>query len=120
MSGIIGTSHSKSKIIGSSLDTAKVWATVDTSGNAINGSFNVSSITDVGTGNHDIAFITPMLNTNYSAHMTFGTLESGENVTVTSGDRSTTQVTIWARYLVWDNSSGNKEGDNVGIAIFGD
>ena len=120
MSGIVGTSHSKSKVIGSSLDTAKVWATVNTSGNAINGSFNVSSITDVGTGNHDIAFITPMLNTNYSAHMTFGTLESGENVTVTSGDRSTTQVTIWARYLVWDNSSGNKEGDNVGIAIFGE
>ena len=120
MSGITGTSHSKSKVVGRSLDTAKVWATVNTSGNAINGSFNVSSITDVGTGNHDIAFITPMKNTNYSALMTFGTLESGINVTVTSGDRTVSQVTIWARFLSWDNSSGNKEGDNVGIAIFGD
>ena len=120
MSGIIGTSHSKSKIIGSSLDTAKVWATVNTSGNAINGSFNVSSITDVGTGNHDIAFITPMKNTNYSALMTFGSSEVGQNITVTSGDRTVSQVTIWARFLVWDNSSGNKEGNNVGIAIFGD
>lgn len=120
MSGIVGTSHSKSKIIGRSLDTAKVWADVATSTNTINGSFNVSSITDVGTGNHDITFLNPMANTNYSALMTFGALEAGDNVTVTSGDRTVSQVTIWARYLNWQNSSGNKEGNHVGIAIFGD
>lgn len=120
MSGIVGTSHSKSKVVGRSSDTAKVWADVDTSNNSINDSFNVSSITDVGTGNHDVAFITSMANTNYSAHMTFGALESGENVTCTSGDRSVSQVTIWSRFLVWTGSSGNKEGGHVSIAIFGD
>ena len=120
MSGIVGTSHSKSKIVGRSLDTAKVWADVDTSNNSINDSFNVSSITDVGTGNHDVIFITSMANNNYSALMTFGALESGDNVVCTSGDRSVSQVTIWARFLNWQNSSGNKEGGHVGIAIFGD
>ena len=118
MSGSIGTSHSKSKAIGNSLDTAKAWADISTSGNTVNASFNVSTVDDMGSGNHDVNFIVPMKGTNYAALMTFGTAEDAWNVAVVSGDRSTTEVTIWTRYLTWQGSSGNQESNHVGVAIF--
>ena len=68
MSGIIGTSHSKSKIVGSSKDTAKAWCNFNgTSTAAIRDSFNISGITENGTGEGDytLTFLTPMLNTDY-------------------------------------------------------
>ena len=119
MSGIIGTSGSKSSVIGRSLDTATAWADMSTSGNSINASFNVSSIDDLDIGRHDVNFITAMSNTNYATVITPGALESGNNITPTSGTRSTTKVKMWIRYLNWQNSSGYSEGSNVGIIIFG-
>ena len=118
MSGLIGTSQSRTKIINRSKDTARAWADISTSGNTVNASFNVSSVDDMNTGNHDVNFIAPMKSTNYAAVMTFGTSEDAWNVTVTSGDRSTTEVTIWTRYLTWQNSSGGQEATHVGVVIF--
>jgi hypothetical protein len=67
MSGIVGTSHSKSKIIGRSKDTVKAWVNFNGVGTvAIRDSFNVSSITDNGTGNWTINFIQNMANTDFS------------------------------------------------------
>ena len=63
MSGKIGTSHSKSKVIGRSQDTAKAW--VNYNGNAtpaINDSYNVSSVTDNGTGHYTINYATTLAN----------------------------------------------------------
>jgi len=57
MSGIIGTSHSKSKAVGKSIDTAKAWVKWQgTSTVAIISSFNVSSVTDNGTGDWTVNF----------------------------------------------------------------
>jgi len=66
MSGIVGTSHSRSKVIGRSIDTAKAWVNFNGAGGGIRDSFNVSSITD-GTplGEHVVNFGTSMANTNY-------------------------------------------------------
>jgi len=50
MSGIIGTSSSKSKIIGRSLDTAKAWIVWKQDDQTVRDSFNVSTIGDVSTG----------------------------------------------------------------------
>jgi hypothetical protein len=45
----------------------KAWVNFNGSGTvAIRGSFNVSSITDLGTGSYAINFTTPMTNANYS------------------------------------------------------
>ena len=61
MSGIVGTSHSKSKIIGRSQDIVKTWINFDGTGTvSIRGSFNVSSLTDYGTGFYYVNYITPM------------------------------------------------------------
>ena len=66
MSGIIGTSHSKAKIIGRSQDTAKAWCNFNGSGTvAIRDSFNVSSITDNGTGIYSVHWERDMNDSNY-------------------------------------------------------
>ena len=47
---------------------AKAWVKFNGSGTvSINDSFNISSITDNGTGSYTLAFITNMANTNYAA-----------------------------------------------------
>jgi len=68
MSGITGTSHSKSKIVGRSKDTAIAWVNFDgsTTPVAIRDSFNVSSITDHGTGYYTVTFATAIGNDDYS------------------------------------------------------
>ena len=66
MSGIVGTSHSKSKVIGKSRDTAKAWANIDGTGTPhTNQSFNVSSISDNGAGYYGINFTEAMKTTTY-------------------------------------------------------
>ena len=54
MSGIVGTSHSKSKVIGRSQDTAKVWINFNGSGDVIRDSVGVASVGYGGTGEYDI------------------------------------------------------------------
>tara|TARA_R100000049_G_C1886887_1_gene41336 strand:- start:260 stop:415 length:156 start_codon:yes stop_codon:yes gene_type:complete len=50
MSGLIGTSHSKSKVIGRSQDTARGWVNINQSSFAVGKSFNVSSVADTSAG----------------------------------------------------------------------
>ena len=58
MSGIIGTSKSKSGVIGKSQDTAKAWCDFNGGGTpASNSSFNISSITTPTTGHFIVNFI---------------------------------------------------------------
>ena len=62
MSGIIGTSHSKSGVVGKSPDTAKAWVNFD---GTIRDSFNVSSVTDQATGDYSVTFATNLPSGNY-------------------------------------------------------
>ena len=67
MSGIVGTSHSKSKIIGKTIDTAQAWINFNGTGTvAIRDSFNCSSITDNNTGNYWVNFETNMKTETYA------------------------------------------------------
>lgn len=75
MSGIVGTSSSKSKIVGSSIDTAKAFCQFDGSGSSdagpYAGSFNVSStISYEAAGRWTINFINPFTTNRYVAHIT--------------------------------------------------
>ena len=57
MSGIVGTSQSKSRIVGRSKDTAKAWVKFNGAGTlSITSSFNISSVSDNGTGNYTVNF----------------------------------------------------------------
>jgi hypothetical protein len=66
MSGIIGTSHSRSKVIGRSQDTAKVWVNFTGDSFGINSSYNISSMTDGGEGKYTANFAVAMSDTNYA------------------------------------------------------
>ena len=81
MSGLIGTSHSKSKLIGRSKDTATAWVKFSASGNTptIVSSFNVSSIETFQYARWKIFFTTAFPDTNFvvvgsSSEGTFGSL----------------------------------------------
>jgi len=47
--------------------SAKAWSNTNAAGTTINGSFNVSTLTDTGTGIQTIAYTSAMANAIYSA-----------------------------------------------------
>lgn len=58
--------------------SAKAWVNFNGTGTvAIRAAFNVSSITDNGTGNYTVNFSTAMVDANYSAISTCGQLTGG-------------------------------------------
>ena len=120
MSGLVGTSHSKSKGIGRSLDTAKAWVSYNGSTNAINDSFGVSSVTDVGTGNYDVVFETPFATDDYAVSTDLGPDENNYVVHCCIGNRDTTKVTIWSRYYVNQSNMGNTDKAFHDVIVFGD
>ena len=65
MSGIVGTSHSRSKVIGSSKDTAKAWVNFNGGAESIGDSNNVSSISKISTGAYQVNFIKNMSSVFY-------------------------------------------------------
>ena len=74
MSGLVGTSFSKSRIIGRSPDTASVLAQFDCSANVDApikaGSINVSTVAYVNTGRWIVNFRTGFDGDDYIAHIT--------------------------------------------------
>jgi hypothetical protein len=73
----------------SGVNDAKAWINFNGDGTvAINASFNVTSITDNGTGNYTVNFTTAFANTNYS--FVFG----GASANFFSNTYSTSSITI--------------------------
>ena len=67
MSGIVGTSHSKSKVVGRSKDTAKAWVHMSSSSATVEQDYNCSSCTRVGEGVYTANFDTgAVLDTSYA------------------------------------------------------
>jgi hypothetical protein len=117
MSGIIGTSHSKSKVIGRSKDTATIWISFNGGTFGIKDSFNVSSITDNGVGQYSVNFAITMKDTNYCGLVSVqGTYNNdGPWVGMISTKSTTTCLirNISATGTFWDSGDHN-------LAIFGD
>ena len=105
--------------------SAKAWVSFNGAGTvAINGSYNVSSITDGGTGIYTVNFTTAMPDTNYSViTSSFQPATTGATGAVyalgTEGTLSptTTSVTVWAKQIRPDTCTFL---DNSGsyVAIF--
>ena len=93
MSGIIGTSHSKSKIVGRSQDTAKAWVNIATDGTK-NNDFNVSTVARPSTGTYNITFATAMPNTNYAVAISYALENYSVHVPNNTTNFSTTGFTI--------------------------
>ena len=114
MSGKLGTSKSRSGVIGTSQDTAKAWVNFNGTGTAaIRDDYNVSTIDDLGTGNYRINFSVTWANANY-VNAVGGLSDSSDgNVRWLS---QTTSQTI----LKWYNLGSPLDMSNCTVIFFGD
>ena len=106
--------------------TIKVWINFDggiSSSVSIRDSYNVSSITDNGTGDYTVTFANAMANTNYCCNsvvwLSTGT-SSSYSFSYKSGamDQQTGSVRLQGNYGT--DSSAAKDSDIVTAQIFGD
>ena len=78
---------------------AKAWVNFNGGRNGsfgIRGSFNVSSVTDLGTGDFDINFTTAMDNTNYAfvGHANFSRTSGDGRMFVSGRTRTTSKIFV--------------------------
>jgi hypothetical protein len=119
MSGLVGTSHTKSKVIGRSLDTAKAWVNFNGTGTvAIRSSFNVSTITDHSTGTYSVNFINSMPNANYSA--TIGSTGGGYVRARDIDSISTGSVKVLTKFSENGQNTTLYDEPIVTVQVFGD
>ena len=119
MSGLIGTSQSKSGVVGSSKDTAKAWVQFDVNKD-IQSSYNVSSVGDSGTGDADVNLTTAMSDTSYVVNITYGGSQDAYVAISTNGSQfSTTQFNVWSRYMT-TSSGGARNPSRVMCTVYGD
>jgi hypothetical protein len=101
---------------------AKAWCNFNGTGTvAIRDSFNVSSITDNGTGDYTVNFTTAMPNANYAPVLGFSTsAQVTFNVkAANSGAAPTLMTTTQLQVISTITSSGsNVDGNMFSVAIF--
>ena len=114
MSGILGTSHSKSKVIGRSQDTAKVWVRSNNSAD-MTSTFGVSSLADTGTGVITVTFLTAFPNTNYVG-LVMTQDKSGNFMHFCRMAQQTTTTCTIENY----QNNAAADGGNYHFAIFGE
>jgi hypothetical protein len=101
---------------------AKAWVNFNGSGTvAIRDSFNVSSITDNGTGYYTVNFTTAMPNANFATLLstsslgtaTFGVFSNITGTTTATVLPTTTTTTVFTGY-----TSGQFDQAHVSVAVF--
>lgn len=99
--------------------SAKAWVNFNGTGTvAIRAAFNVTSITDNGSGDYTVNFTTSMVDVNYAAVVTaggVGTLASG-NATI--GWAAINAVNSVRLGVSDNNTDANFDASNVSVAIF--
>lgn len=102
--------------------SAKAWVNFNGTGTvAIRASFNVSSITDNGTGDYTLNFTSALTDANYAAQMTASLSSNGFNVQNINANlsgsgttpKSTTAFRIWVKQGV-----SLTDVDLIDVAIF--
>jgi hypothetical protein len=103
--------------------SAKAWVNFNGTGTpAIRASYNVSSITDNGTGDYTINFTNAFADANYAwmGSVGFGTTSVGDGCIVSLyGTAASFQLTSSVRVLTTDPSANSSfDQDYVGISVF--
>ena len=96
----------------------KAWVNFNGTGTvAIRDDFNVSSITDNGTGTYTVTFTTAMANANY---VTLGTIEErGVSVHCSTNDAASQTTSAVNIATVLSGTSTGFDCDQVNVAVFG-
>jgi len=107
--------------------SAKAWGFIvgwHASGPTIDGSNNLSSVTDNGTGNHTINYTNSMSNTNYAYHLTTSQLR----FTSTSTNHrshgypvvSSSSITIQTIFVTSNGVGTASDIGDINLTLFGD
>lgn len=114
ISGSNGVTYPDGTVQASGSQACKAWVNFNGTGTvAIRAAYNVSSITDLGTGSYTVNFTTALQDANYAVVGAVGPASAGgECVQITS--LATTGATI----ATSNNLNGLLDRANVGIAIF--
>ena len=93
----------------------RAWVNFDGTGTvAIRDSGNVSSITDVGTGNYTVSFSTNMPDSNYAA-VTNGHRASDQAISIRQNENTTSSM----RVIVYNYAgTANQDTNSVFVAVF--
>ena len=107
-------SYIQDEMLGLSKNACKAWVNFNGTGTvAIRDSYNVSSITDNGTGDYDVNFTNAMADTNYSVGCT------ADYVTTAAWPSVVTLLTSDARVLVNDRTGSAQDVTLCYLQTFG-
>jgi hypothetical protein len=110
-SGVLATQNGMTGI-------AKAWVNFNGTGTvAIRDSFNVSSITDNGTGDYTVNFTTAMPNANYSIIGSCGTIATNYGIFTLYNAGSVSPLTTAVRFTTVSSSFAGFDFANICVAI---
>lgn len=95
---------------------AKVWVNYAGSTGTVNGSYNVSSVTNTGAGDETVNFTTALSAATFAAAVSAGVTPGLSNARVVS----TGSFAVGSLQLATNNLAGLADAPNVCAAIFGD
>ena len=100
---------------------AKAWVNFNGTGTvAMRDNFNVSTVTDNGTGDYTINFTNAFANANYAMTGSSGGQNSTSNGAVYQYDQATAKTTSAARVLLITTSGGITNTPQIAVVFFGD
>tara|TARA_B100000287_G_C20564042_1_gene753671 strand:- start:483 stop:839 length:357 start_codon:yes stop_codon:yes gene_type:complete len=118
MSGLVGTSNTRSKVVGRSLDTALAWANLDGTGTtAFNTSYGFAGHTDVSTGVYRFTLLNPAKDANYCVVASHDT-PSGADADASPSHYENPTTTTFAVTTFGDGAY--IDADRVFVAVFGE
>lgn len=95
--------------------SAKAWINFNGSTNTIKKSFNIASLTDNGTGQHDGNFTSNMDSINFSAPACSKTGGGAGDKPYTEPDNAS-NISV----IIYNSSGGYVDNESVSVAIHGD
>ena len=103
----------------SGVNDAKAWVNFNGTGTvAIRASFNVTSITDNGTGDYTVNITTALTDVNYSIVGSSGGQSSTTAGAVYLADQSTARTTSLFRVNIITTAGANVDTPQINIAVF--
>ena len=100
---------------------AKAWVNFNGTGTvAMRDNFNVSTVTDNGTGDYTINFTNAFANANYAMTGSSGGQNSTSNGAVYQYEQASAKTTSAARVLLITTAGGIVDTPHIAVAFFGD
>ncbi len=119
ISGSNGVTYPDGTSQASGSQACKAWVNFNGTGTvAIRASYNVSSITDNGTGDYTVNFTTALADANYSVVGMVDRNRSTENGTTINVDSSTAPTAAAVRLVTFRVSVGLVDSTYANVAVF--